>query len=320
MTPIALENRLEARLKLKQLRLLVQAGEQHNILRAAQLLNMAQPAATKIIRDLELALDVSLFDRSSRGVTPTLYGEVIIKHSKLILAQLRHVSEEIVSIKAGTTGKVTVGTLLAAAPILLPRSIIRLKQERPNVSFSVVEGTNDMLMPMLRVGDLDLVLGRLPEYSEREGLAQEVLYYGLVSIVARKNHPLTKRKSLTLADLVHEDWILPPPQTSLRSQFDAEFLKAGFDPPPRAVESISSLSNHSLLLESDMLGVMPYHVVEALHGLVRLPINLKIGAGPVGITFRDNADLTPAAASFVEVLRKVASEMAEVRGRPDRRL
>ena len=309
LSPIALENRLEARLKLKQLRLLVRAGEQHNILRAAQLLNMAQPAATKIIRDLESALGVSLFDRSSRGVTPTLYGEVIIKHSKLILAQLRHASEEIMSIKEGTTGKVTVGTLLAAAPTLLPRSILKLKQERPNISFNVVEGTNDMLMPMLRVGDLDLVLGRLPEYREREGLAQEVLYYEPVSIVARRDHPLAARETLTLAELVNEEWILPPPQTSLRRQFDAGFRKAGLEPPVRAVESISILSNHTLLLESDMIGVMPYQVVEAQHGLVRLPINFKIAAGPVGITLRNNAELTPAAASFVDILRKVASEM-----------
>jgi DNA-binding transcriptional LysR family regulator len=310
LTPIALENRLEARLKLKQLRLLVRAGEQNNILRAAQLLNMAQPAATKIIRDLETALGVSLFDRSSRGVTPTLYGEVIIKHSKLILAQLRHASEEILSIKEGTTGKITVGTLLAAAPTLLPRSILKLKQERPNISFNVVEGTNDMLMPMLRVGDLDLVLGRLPEYREREGLVQEVLYYEPVSIVARKEHPLAGRDTLSLADVAQEEWILPPPQTSLRRQFEAAFRKVGLEPPVRAVESISILSNHTLLLHSDMLGVMPYQVVEAQHGLVRLPINLKVAAGPVGITFRAHAEPTPAAANFVEILRRVASEMS----------
>jgi len=201
-------------------------------------------------------------------------------------------------------------TLLAAAPTLLPRSIIRLKQERPNISFNVVEGTNDMLMPMLRVGDLDLVLGRLPEYREREGLTQEVLYYEPVSIVARKDHPLTARDRLTLADLVNEEWILPPPQTSLRRQFDAGFRKIGLEPPVRAVESVSILSNHTLLLESNMIGVMPYQVVEAQHGLVRLPINFKIAAGPVGITFRANAELTPAAANFVEILRRVASDMA----------
>jgi DNA-binding transcriptional LysR family regulator len=128
--------------------------------------------------------------------------------------------------------------------------------------------------------------------------------------VARKEHPLAGRDTLSLADVAQEEWILPPPQTSLRRQFEAAFRKVGLEPPVRAVESISILSNHTLLLHSDMLGVMPYQVVEAQHGLVRLPINLKVAAGPVGITFRAHAEPTPAAANFVEILRRVASEMS----------
>jgi DNA-binding transcriptional LysR family regulator len=317
MTPQALENRLEARLKFKQLKLLVTAGEQKNILRAAQLLNMAQPAATKTIRELETALGVPLFERSSRGVTPTLYGEVIIKHAKLILSQLRHVTDDILSLQDGTTGKITVGTLLAAAPTLLPRSIALLKKERPNVSFSVVEGTNDKLMPMLRVGEMDLVLGRLPEHREREDLVQEVLYYEPVSVVARKDHPLASREKLTLVDLADEEWILPPPQTSLRRQIEFSFRKSGVEPPSRGVESVSILANHTLLLETDMIGVMPYQVGEMQHGLVRLPVNFKTAAGPVGITLRKNVELTSATTHFIDVLRKVAKDMTEAQLIPD---
>ncbi len=311
MTPLVLENHLLSRLKLKQLKLLVTVGEQKNILRAASVLNMAQPAATKTIRELESTLGVELFERSSRGVVPTLYGDVIIRHAKLILSQLRHASEEILSLQEGTTGKIEVGTLLAAAPTLLPRSIAILKKERPNITVSVVEGTNDKLMPMLRVGDLDLVLGRLPEYREREGLMQEVLYYEPVSIVARRDHPLASRDNLTLQELLDQDWILPPPQTSLRRQIEIAFRKEKLDPPSRAVESVSILTNHTLLLETDMIACMPFQVVEMQERLVRLPITLKAALGPVGVTLRSDASMTPAASYFLSVLRRVGKSMSD---------
>lgn len=310
LTPQALENRLKSRLKLRQLKLLVAISEHGNILRAARDLNMPQPAATKSVHELEAVLDVSLFVRSSRGVTPTLYGEAIIRHAKLILSQLHHITEEITSLQGGTAGRIAVGTLLAAAPNLLPRSIAALKRDRPNISISVVEGTNDKLMPMLRVGDLDLVLGRLPEFRQRDGLAQEVLYYEPISFVARADHPLARRASLSLADLLDQDWILPPPQTSLRRQIDDSFQRQGLEPPTRAVELVSILTNHTLLLESDMIGVMPYQVVETQHGLVRLPVEVTAAAGPVGISTRQNFEPSPATAYFLSVLRRVAAEMA----------
>jgi DNA-binding transcriptional LysR family regulator len=311
LTPLALENRLEARLKLKQLKLLVHAGETQNIMRAAQLLNMAQPAATKIIHDLETALDVSLFNRSSRGVSTTMYGDVIIRHARIILSQLRHTSEEILSLKEGLAGRIAVGTHLVAAPTLLPRTILRVKADRPNLAIDVLEGTNDKLLPMLRIGDLDLVLGRLTEQGEPAGLVREVLYYEPVSIVARKGHRLLDRPSLSLADLVHEQWILPHRTTTLWAQIETDFHRAGLEPPSCGVNSMSILANHTMLLESDMIGVMPYQVVEAQHGLVRLPIAFKTAVGPVGLTHGGDDNLTPASRYFIETLREVAQEMTQ---------
>ena len=310
----AVENRLLARLKLRQLKLLIAVGEQRNILRAATLLNVAQPAATKMIRDLEGTLGMQLFERSSRGVTPTLYGDVIIRHAKLILSQVRHASEELLSLHEGTTGKIAVGTLLAAAPSLLPRSIVALKRERPGITVSVVEGTNDKLMPMLRVGDLDLVVGRLPEYREREGLVQDVLYEEPVSIVVRKDHPLTALSVVKLADLQAQEWIMPPPETSLRRQLEQSFRKAKLELPVRAVESVSILANFTILKETDMVAALPYQVVETQPDLVRLPVDFDIGYGAIGVTLRAGTDWSPATNFFLAVLKRVAAESAADHG------
>jgi len=312
MSPETIRRHLSTRLKFKHLTLLVTVGEQCNIFKAAQLLNMAQPAATKTIRDLENALDLPLFDRSSRGVTPTPYGEVLIRHAKLILSQVKHASEELASVKEGISGHVTIGTLLAASPALLPKSLARLKRERPNISVSVIEGTNDLLVPQLLVGDIDLVVGRLPEVQEEEGVRSEMLYREPVAVVARTDHPLSQRKQLTLKDLVDAQWILPSPGTTLRREIDNAFHKAGLPVPQCVIESVSILTNRALLMDTDMIAAMPYQVIHAYEEmglLCQLPVTLQADAGPVGITVRAGSQLTPAANYLLNVLQQTGEEI-----------
>lgn len=301
------ENFLLSRLKLRQLKLLAVVAQEGNILRGSQILNIAQPAATKSIKELEEALGVQLFERSSRGVTTTAYGDVIVKHAKLILTQLRHASEELASIESGLSGRVHVGTLLAASPTLLPKSLSLLRERRPGVAVTVVEGTIDKLMPALRTGDLDVVLGRLPDFREREGVEQEVLYREPVAFVVRQGHPLAERNSISLADLVGQAWIMPPPETSLHRQLAVAFRREELEPPVDVIESVSILTNHALLLESDMIGVMPYQVATVQQGLAVLPLTLEATASRIGATTRADVALSAAAASFMDIVRDVAA-------------
>lgn len=310
MDPNTLERHLTSRLKFKYLKLLVTVGEQQNIFRAAQILNMAQPAATKIIRDIEIALDLSLFERSSRGVVPTLYGEILIKHAKLVLSQVRHASEELSTIQGGLSGRVTVGTLLAASATLLPHAIMRLKKERPNVSVIVVEGTLDKLIAALKLDDLDLIVGRIPEVQEEEVLSNEVLFYEPISLVTRTHHPLQQRQNLTLADLLDQEWILPPRETLLRQEIDAIFHKQGLNVPANATESVSILANRTLLKETDMISTLPNEVIrtyEEIGLLKRLNVDLGDEPGPIGITVRANRALPPVSEYLLHALRDEAA-------------
>ena len=312
MQPANIERHLVSRLKIKHLKLLVTVGEQNNIFRASQLLNMAQPAVTKTIRDMENALELTLFNRSSRGVTPTAYGEVLIRHAKLILAQVRHVSEELVSLHEGVSGHINVGTLLAASPGLLPKSLASLKQERGNISVSVTEGTNDLLIPKLLIGEIDVVVGRLPEIQDEEGVRSEALYYEPVCLVVRSGHPLLGREKLGLADLVEESWILPSEGTVLRREIDNAFHGADLPVPHHAIESVSVLTNRTLLMETDMIAVMPYQVIktyEEVDLLQRLPVPIKADLGPVGYTVRGGDEPTPAVQYFVQLLHQAATGM-----------
>ncbi|AWL13191.1 HTH-type transcriptional regulator GbpR [Saliniradius amylolyticus] len=312
MAPEKLQRDMIARMKLKHLKLLVTVGEQCNIFKAAQLMNMAQPAATKIIRDIENTYELQLFNRTSRGVIPTLYGEVLIRHAKLVLSQIKHVSEELTSLQSGLSGHVTVGTLITASLTLLPKALVRLRAERPNVYITVVEGTQDRLLPSLVQGDLDMVVGRLPEHQDYDGLTTIQLYEEPAYIVARSGHPLSNRGTLELADIVNESWILPSPQTYLRRELDQSFRDQGLPSPQPVVESVSVLTNRTLLTETDMIAVMPgqvFHQYEKAGELCRLPVPHLQQLGPVGITMRSKDNLTPAAHSLMEDLQLVSEEL-----------
>ena len=301
-------DRAMTRLKLKQLRLLVAVGEFGSIQHAARELQISQPAATKLIQDLELDFEVQLFERTNRGVVPTDYGEALIRHGKLIMAQVSNAAQELDNLTEGSSGRVVVGTLLAAAPILLPAAISKVLAERPNVAIKVVEGTNDALMPALYSGEIDMIVGRLPAFRARAELVQEKLFDEKVVAVTGKQHPLAGTKSVTFRRLRPFGWILPPPETTLRRQIDQYFVSKSQYVPPTVLESVSYLANRSLFQELDLVGLMPEHVValDIDSGLlVELDWSVPFGKGPVGISYRGPDSLSPAAIEFLKALHEV---------------
>lgn len=309
-----LADRIVARLKLRQLRLLMAVGQHRSVLHAARALNVSQPAASKLIQDLEADFGVPLFDRTNRGVVPTAFGAALIRHARLVLTQIGQAAAEIDDLAAGRAGRVVVGTLLAASARLLPDAVARVRADRPGIAVKIVEGTNDILMPALRAGELDLVLGRLSAHRHRAELVQERLHDEAIQAVARPGHPLANGRT-SLAAVHAAGLILPPPETTLRRQIDEMFLDAGLSPPQPAVESVAWLANREILAATDLVGLVPAEVAarDIAAGLVAaLDWPVPLAAGPVGVTMRAETGLSPAAQTFLASLRASAA----ARGRP----
>ncbi len=305
-------DRAITRLKLKQLRLLVAVGEFGSIQHAARELQISQPAATKLIQDLELDFEVRLFERTNRGVVATDFGEALIRHGKLIIAQVSNAAQELDDLAEGSSGRVVIGTLLAAAPILLPAAIETVIAERPKVAIKVVEGTNDALMPALYSGEIDMIVGRLPAYRARAKLIQETLFDERILAVVGKQHPLAGKKSVTFRQIRPFGWILPPPETTLRRQIDQYFVSQKQYAPPQVLESVSFLANRALFQKLDFVGLMPEHVVAHdidVGLLVELNWNVPFGNGPVGISYRGPDSLSPAGTEFLKALRSAAKTL-----------
>ncbi len=301
---------LRTRLKMRQILLLVALDDHRNMHKAASHVGMTQPAATRLLGDLERLLKIDLFERNSKGVSPNGYGQSLIRHCRMILATLDHARDEINSISSGATGKTSIGTLQVAAPMLVPKGILRFKKNHPNHTVLVREGTTSTLMPALWRGELDLLVGRASNDVAGEGLKFEALYEEPMCIVTKKNHRLTKRKLLRFSSLAKEEWVLPTPDSIYRKRMDEAFRKAGVSPPHPAVESMSVLTNMLLIQESEMLAVMPAKMAKHYANLGELDI-LTVKpptlSGPVGVISVLGRPLTPATTDFIQALRDSAS-------------
>lgn len=302
-------DRALTRLKLRQLRLLVAVGRHGSIQNAARELGISQPAATKMIQDLELDFEVTLFQRTNRGVIPTVFGETLIRHGKLIFAQVSNAAQELDDLSEGSSGRVVIGTLLAASPKLLPDAIGILLKHRPKVAIKITEGTNEILMPALLSGEIDLVVGRLPSHRHRESILQEKLFDDRILAVVGTRHPLAEETSVTFHQIKPFGWILPPLETTLRRQVDQFFVRQDQYAPPLAIESVSYLANRGLVQSHDLIGLMPAHVVkqDIENGFLRqLDWVVPFGDGPVGISYRSQSSLSPAGRAFMDALHAAA--------------
>src|SRR4029077_1602321 len=181
-----LERWIGRKFRLRHLELIAEVYDCRSILKASRRLSLTQPTVTKALQDVEATLGLKLFERSNRGIEPTEYGEIFARHAKVLLAQLRHAADELENLRVGYSGKVSVGTLLAASASILPDAMVLLKKERPGVAISVIVGTYDILMPSLLAGDLDMVLGRLPAQGRSRALVYEEFYTEPICVVARR--------------------------------------------------------------------------------------------------------------------------------------
>ncbi|MBL7249367.1 LysR family transcriptional regulator [Alloalcanivorax sp. C16-2] len=294
------------RVKLQQLRAILAVADHASLVKASERIGLSQPAISKIINEVEADLGVRLFVRNSRGTHATGFGEMLAGHAKRVFSQLEQVEQEIHDAREGLSGHVVVGALLAGSAQLLPRAMARLHRRLPGIRTTVVESTYEHLVPSLHRGSLDFIVGRLPAYRYREGLAVEPLYQEEIHFVVRPGHQALALATPDLADLVRWPWILPLPDTTLRQMLEAAFLDRNLELPVAPCESLSVAGNRAMILESDCIGTFPSRVVarDLEAGLLaRLPVTPALPFGPVGISYLKGTAFSKAAEALLAEMR-----------------
>ena len=298
-----------ARLKMRQLQLLVALDEEGNIHRAAQSLHMTQPAASKLLKELETALGVPLFDRLPRGMRPTWYGETMVRHARMALNSLDQAHAEVEALRSGRQGQVSVGCIASPGMTLLPAAVAHVRRQHPGLRIEVAIESSGVLMERLAQGKVDIVVGRLSERHAKADLRYEALVEEPVSAITRPGHPLLAKPRLQLRDVASAAWIVPPQGSVLRHRFELMFQEAGLDAPADLVETTAPTFMTKMLQASDMLAVVATDMARhfADHGMVSpLPLALPCKMDAFGLITRTDRLLSPAGRVMHRALQAAA--------------
>jgi DNA-binding transcriptional LysR family regulator len=300
-------------LKPRQMQLLVALDDFRNIGRAASHANVTQPAVSKALGELERGLGMKLFQRTARGINPTIYGECLIRHARSMLAELAQAREELRGLHSGTSGKVKVGALSATVHTLLPRSLALLKERSPGTNVLLREGPLETLLPELWLGKLDLILGRLAPKRWVSQLEEKVLSEEPVRIVSGPHHPLTRRKRLHWSDLKEFPWMLPPPGSLMREPVERAFEQHALPMPGSHIETSSVHVIGGYLQMSDAIAVLAGDVAryyEKLGMVAILPLEFPKLAPPIGVSWSRERPLSPSARLMMQCLEDAARSSA----------
>lgn len=310
--PARLNARQKTRLKTRQLQLLIALDEQRNIHRAADDMDMTQPAASKQLKELEELLDVRLFERTTRGVEPTMFGEAMVRHARMALANLSNAHEDLAALKAGLAGQVNVGAIMTPSVTVLPAAVIRIKQQSPHLRVGIEVDMSNRLIERLQTGALDFMIGRLLEQQSKALFNYEELASEPLCVVGRVGHPLLKEKQVTLGRIASYGWVLSPPGSVLRHKFDMMFRRQGIAPPTNVVDTSEIPVISELLHRSDMLHAFPQELARSYARLkifAIVPIALPCEMEAFGIITRQDHLLSPGATSLLNAVRAVAAEI-----------
>lgn len=305
---------LSRRLKLRQLNVLLSVMQWGSMARAADHLSVSQPVVSKTIAELERLLGVSLLNRTSQGVEPTIYGSALARRSVALFNDLRTSIGELEALADPSTGELRIGTTEPMAAGLVSRIIGELLQTHPRVMLHVILGDPPALREReLRDREIDLLIGRLPNDGTDEHTQLEVLFWERAFVVAGTRHELTRRRKIKLKDLTEEAWCLPPPQSFPGSLIARAFHAGGLE-MPRTCVSVHSIQMQNALLETGrFITILPetmMHFSAQRLGLVNLPVDLPIEPTPVAIVTLKNRELPPVGKLFIERARAVAARLA----------
>lgn len=303
---------LRSNLKLRHLQLLIALDEFRHLGRAADFLSLTQPAVSKSLAEIERMFGLSLFTRSTRGTEPTPYGATVVRFARSVLADFSRTQDEIAAVASGAAGQVSVGAMVVATPGLLARAIGELKARSSRTTIFVEEGDLTRLLPRLRVGELDFIVGRLEPGYAAPDLETEALYEEAMCVVMPRGHALGRKRKVGWTDLAALPWVLPPAWASSRTKLNQVFYQHGLNPPTDLLETTSWLNTVTFMQQLQAVGFVAQGVAEDLEakGLARrVGITIPFELPPVGLISMRARLRTPTSLQLVECLRQQARQI-----------
>ncbi|GGF58858.1 pca operon transcription factor PcaQ [Azorhizobium oxalatiphilum] len=305
---------IDSRIKVRHLQTFVEVARQKSVMRAAALLNVSQPAVTKTIRELEEILGIAVIERDGRGVRLTRHGEVFLKYAASAIATIRQGLDSVSQDGQGTVAPVRVGALPTVSSRIMPRAMELFFRAETWGRVRIVTGENTVLLDQLRVGQLDVVVGRLAAPEKMAGFSFEMLYSEQVAFVVRAGHPLLKAREKLFARLGEHIVLMPTPSSVIRPLVDSLLIAHGLANLPHQIETVSDSFGRDFLRRTDAVWIISRGVVAhdlADGWLLELPIDTRETRGAVGLTVRADAERSALLALVMQTIREAAREASD---------
>jgi DNA-binding transcriptional LysR family regulator len=310
------DSQIGRRLKLRDLHVFFTVVQWGSLAKAAAHLQVSQPAVSQLITDLEHAVGARLFDRSTRGVVPTIYGRALLARGRAAFDELKQGIRDIEFLSDPTAGELTIGCPEAIAAIL-PPVIESFYRQYPGAVLDVQDEEFDRSAAKLRDRSLDFILQRLrgrplPDDAFFEDLNVEVLFNDELVIAAGAQSRWARRRKVDLAELIDETWILAKPESWNYRIMAEAFRTRGLDLPKICLKTFSTHLRTSMVASGHFIATFPKSVAcfyAERFGVKVLPVELPARPWPVAILTLNNRTLSPVVERFIEHLREHTSAM-----------
>lgn len=273
---------------------------------AAAASGLSQPAIHRAVRELEQICAVPLAERRGRGMVLTAAGRSMARGARLAAGEITAGIDEARGNK-NEGRRIAVGAMPLSRALVLPHALAHFLRDTPEAIVDVIEGSWRELVDPLLDGEIDLMIGALRD-DPPPGLEQAPLFTDRLAIFGREQHPLAG-KTVSLADLRTQSWVVGPVGTPLRAHWEALF--DGQSPPPVPVECGSVMVIRGLLMRSDLLTLLSPDQVAmeiAAGALARVGPDLPDRARVIGISTRSGWRPTRAQQRLIDLLNIASIE------------
>jgi len=298
---------------LKQLNAFLTIVSTGSLGRAAETLHITQPALSRTVQRLEQQIGAPLFERHSKGMQLTAIGNSLLPHATLLLREAENATEEINAMRGLAKGTIRVGAVGNVASLMLPLAVGAVLEKWPQLNVFIIEGVWDRLAEGLVKHEIDLALSATTETPDEIEAISDCRWEDRSHVIATNDHPLRKKRKLSLEDTMNERWAITPRGTAPYQQMQQVFRARGLGLPNIVVETRSIIALKSLVTRSGFLGWMPESIYDA-ERRARLVNILDIPGATSTRTltaFKRRQGILPApAVKLLEELRRLASRPA----------
>ena len=313
------ETLLRSGLSLRHMRMIAALDDHGRVSAAAQVMNISQPAASRMIAEMEAVLDVKLCERLPRGITLTPYGKALARRARSILLEMREADREISELKAGKGGAVFLGAVTAPAIELAVPAIREIRRIYPRIEITMQVETSNVLARELIATRHDFIIARIPDDLNPRLFEARVIGVEKACLIVRRGHPLTKGhplstgKPVRLEDTAAYDWVFQSGGSPLRQAMESNFLNRNISLPDRILNTSSLLLTLVMVAESDAIAPVSVQVAkfiqnpDGLAGAVDIvQTEFDIEVRPYSLITVKNRVLSPAAKMLHDfILREV---------------